>query len=100
MVLKIYSVFDSKAEAFLQPFYQTTVGLAVRAFETAANEEGHQFQKYAGDYTLFELGEFDQSSGHFTIHTAPVNLGTAITYLNTPSTGVPKGPQGQLSEVQ
>ncbi len=83
MILKIYSVFDSKAEAFLQPFYQTTTGLAIRAFETAANEEGHNFQKYAGDYTLFELGEFEQDTGIFIILAAPHNLGTALTFINS-----------------
>lgn len=81
MILRIFSIFDSKAEAFIQPFYCTTPGLAIRSFESAVNQEGHDFQKYAADYTLFELGAFDQQKGLFDIHDTPINLGLALTYV-------------------
>ncbi len=81
MKIRIFSVYDSKAEAYLEPFYSMTVGLATRSFETAVNEEGHQFAKYAGDYTLMELGSFDQGTAGFEIHKQPINLGLASSYV-------------------
>lgn len=80
--VQVFSVHDSKAEAFIQPFYAPTVGVACRMFEQACNDETSDFNKYAGDYTLFHLGEFDQDSASFNIHQAPVNLGLAITFIN------------------
>ena len=35
------------------------------------------FSKYAEDYTLFELGEFDEATGQFSLHNTPVSLGKA-----------------------
>lgn len=81
MIHKIYSVYDSKAEAFLPPFFLGTRGLAIRTFADAANREDHNFRRYAADYTLFELGEFDDSSGKFFMKEAAENLGTALQYV-------------------
>ncbi len=61
--MKIFSVYDDKADAYTQPFFATTAGVAIRQFQQAANEEGHQFNRHAADYTLFELGEFDEHTG-------------------------------------
>lgn len=80
MQLKRFSVFDLKAEAFLPPFYAQTTGLAIRMFESAASDQNHDFHKYATDYTLFELGTFDQAKGVSEDLPAPVNLGLAASY--------------------
>ncbi len=80
MRLHIFSVYDSKAEAFLPPFFYGTKGQAMRSFGDAVNEEGHQFRKHAADYTLFYVGVFDQDEGAFDV-TAPVSLGNAVTFL-------------------
>lgn len=81
MKLQVFSVYDSKAEAYIQPWYSQTVGTAIRSFEQAVNTEKHDFQKFSGDYTLFHLGEFDQNLGQFTQLTASVNLGVATSFL-------------------
>lgn len=77
---RIFTVYDSKAEAFLEPFFAETAGLAIRSFETAANTSGHAFSKYAADFTLFEIGAFDQQICEFDIYPAQINLGTALTF--------------------
>lgn len=81
MQLKMFTVHDSKAEAFLQPFYDQTTASARRAFGAACNDAEHSFCKFPGDYTLFELGEFDQASGQTKLLDSPINLGLAITYV-------------------
>lgn len=77
-MLKIFTVFDSKAEAALAPFTTISTGTAVRSFEAAANEEGHDFKKYGADYTLFELGTFDEHTMKIELLPTPLNLGLAI----------------------
>lgn len=82
MKISIYSVFDSKAESFISPFFSQNRATALRSFEAAANDENTDFHRYAGDYTLFELGTFDQSNAKFTLHEAPENLGLALTFIH------------------
>ncbi len=81
MTLKIFSIFDSKALAFLPPFFTPTAGVALRNFEVAANEEGHAFHKHASDYGLFELGEFDDATAAITMHKTPISLGVAQSLI-------------------
>ena len=80
MGMKVYSVYDAAAEAYTQPFFCTSAGLAVRAFEQAANEEGHNFWKHSADFTLFEIGDFDQQSGMIVGRKVFTNLGTATEH--------------------
>lgn len=81
MILKAFSVFDCKAEAYLPPFFTSTTALAMRSFGTAANTADHDFHKYAADYTLFEIGWYDDSNGLLDSKDAHSNLGTALTFI-------------------
>lgn len=83
-MLKVFSIYDSKAEAHLQPFFAPTRGMAIRSFQTAANSAGHDFNRFAADYTLFELGEFEPSSGNFNLHERHQNLGLAAEFITIP----------------
>ena len=82
MKLKIFSVFDSKAEAFLPPFFAGTKGQAIRSFSDAVQDSGHAFSKHCSDYTLFELGLFDDSDANIIMLPTPVSLGIAIEFIN------------------
>ena len=64
---KIHSVYDSKAQAYLQPFFSVTTGVAVRQFTAAVQDSNHDFHRFAEDYTLFELGDFNENTGKFSI---------------------------------
>ncbi len=61
MVHKMFSIFDVKAMAYLPPFFLPQSEVAVRIFSDCVNSNDHQFGKHPGDYTLFELGSFDDS---------------------------------------
>lgn len=80
MIHKIFTVRDSKAEAFTQPFFAQSRGVAVRMFRAAVMNPEHDFHKFAEDYCLFELGEFDDASAAFCSHESPVSLGLAVTF--------------------
>lgn len=60
---EIFSVYDSAAQAFLQPFFAPSLGSALRSLTDAVNDPKHEFSRHAGDYTLFKLGSFDDNSG-------------------------------------
>lgn len=81
MILKTFAVYDSKAEAYLQPLFAPTIAVALRMFTSAVNDSNTDFHRYAGDYTLFHLGEFDNETGSFTDLKTPYNLAQAITLI-------------------
>lgn len=76
--MKIFTVFDDKANAFLQPFFMRTEQEAMRAFAGAAMQEGHQFKDHAADFTLFEIGDFSEEVGNLMPLDAIKNLGNAL----------------------
>ncbi len=78
MILKIFTIYDSKGELYLQPFYEQTVGQALRAFSDTCNEPDHPFYKHAEDFTLFELGAYDNTSAEFILHNTAHSLAKAI----------------------
>jgi hypothetical protein len=65
----------------MPPFFQKTVGMAIRAFQHAANQEDHDFKRFAGDYTLFHLGSFDDQVGKFDLKDTPDSLGVASQFV-------------------
>lgn len=79
--MKIFTVFDVKAERYIQPFFSPTEGTAMREFRMAANDEDHSFCKYAEDYTLFLMGEWDDENGVIDMLVAMKPLGNALQFM-------------------
>ncbi len=78
---KVYAIYDSKAEAYMQPFFQDTHGLALRTFEIEV-QKGEQsiISKYPADFTLFYIADWDEHKGVITAMTTPNSLGVAIEF--------------------
>lgn len=82
MILKVFTVFDSKAGAYLQPFFSVNVATAIREFGSAAQSEGHAFHRHSGDFELFLIGEWDQFEGRVSMYETKQTLGIASQFLN------------------
>jgi len=63
MILKIFTIKDSKAEIYMQPFFQKTIGEAERSFTTLAQDQKSTVSMYPEDYDLYYLGEMDDQTG-------------------------------------
>ena len=81
MNLVICCVYDSAVGQYLTPFFQRSKMEALRSFGTFANQEGHDFQRYSADYTLFALGEFNPDDGTIDHYQAPERLAVAIELI-------------------
>lgn len=77
MTDKIFSVYDAKAGAYLKPIFARNSAVALRMFEAAVNQEDHDFHRFAEDYTLFEIGEWDEVGAVFMQDGAHVRLAAA-----------------------
>lgn len=84
-LVKVVSVFDSKAEAFMQPGFAQSRGAATRDFSTMINDGKSIFSKHPGDFTLFEIGEWDELKGVLIPAKTPISYGVGVEYLNAPS---------------
>lgn len=82
MLLKAYSIRDSKAEVFNTPFYQKTHGEAERTFQTLAKDDKSTISKYPDDYDLYYLGEYDQDTGKSHPIDTPQHMAKAIQFKN------------------
>ncbi len=80
MIQLIFAVHDVKAEAYLPPFFLHTAGMAKRVFQDCVNDENHQWGRNPHDYTLFQLGAFNDSNASITLENAPKSLGNGLEY--------------------
>lgn len=80
---KVYTVYDSKAEVYMQPIYFRADGEALRAFKASVQSGGHQFANNPADYTLFGIGEYDDDKARFVQYDAFVNLGNGVQFTSS-----------------
>jgi len=83
MILKAFTIYDNKAEAYLNPFFMGTTGEALRAFTDAVNDRNNpnsNLTRHPADYQLFEIGEFENGTGNLLNKEPRVNLGNGLEY--------------------
>lgn len=86
MKTKVFTVYDSKVKAYLSPFFHATAGSAIRAWETTIQDKDCPFARHPGDYTLFEIGVYDDETANLEMLKAHLNLGTALQYVRKDNT--------------
>lgn len=86
MQTKMFALYDGKAKAFSIPFFKLTLGEALRDFDDACNDPQCKVNRHPGDYTLYEVGTYDDTHAEI-VPLSPLNLvATAIEYKRTPKT--------------
>lgn len=81
MKLKAFAIWDQKAECYLQPSFHPTKGLAVRELQNILANGNNPIAKYPSDFTLFEIGEYDNDDAKLYPHPAPVSVGPALEFV-------------------
>lgn len=77
MLLKVYTIRDSKAEVYNTPFFQKTHGEAERSFNQLLRDEKSMVNKYPEDYDLYFIGNWDDQEGTFTPCDTPQHIAKA-----------------------
>lgn len=78
MKKKLFTVFDAKVEAYLDPMLARNRGEATRIMVNTLKQAGNVFSQYPEDFTLFEIGEWDDSTGRIVEHEAHIPIKTLI----------------------
>lgn len=84
--LRLYSIYDSKAEQFSPPQVYHNDMLALRAFEGIVNDDKMLIKKYPEDFSLHYVGNLGDSNGRYYIESSdesriPVLIGKAVDYV-------------------
>jgi hypothetical protein len=84
--LRLYSIYDDKAEQFSPPQVYHNDMLALRAFQGIVNDDKMLIKKYPEDFSLYYVGNIGDSDGryyieHYDASSIPVLVGRAIDYL-------------------
>lgn len=79
--MKIYSVYDMAAGAYLPPFFQKNDLMAIRLFENMVNDGVSLFWQSPADFSLHGLGEFDEENGTFTTDGPPRPIRAALALV-------------------
>jgi len=83
MMLKIYSIRDSKAGVYNPPFFLLTHGEAERSFKELTRDANSMVHKYPEDYDLYFLGEYDKLSGAIMTMDTPQHIAKALSFAGT-----------------
>lgn len=79
-MIKVFSILDAKAQVFSNPWYAPTVAYAIRSFEALANDPGTLIGKHPEDFSLYQLGDFDDGFGKFADE-EPRQIATALSLV-------------------
>lgn len=73
MKLQIFVVRDSKANTFGNPFFLSSVGVAVRSLSDEINrqQDPTTLSNHPEDFELYHLGEYDPIPGRFELFPDP-----------------------------
>lgn len=71
-LMRVYSIYDEKAEEFSPPFFQANDRLAQRVVKESARGNGSMLAAYPEDFKIYRLGEFDTSTGTIEAEKRPV----------------------------
>lgn len=73
MKLTLCTVKDRAADAYGRPMFVPSTGIAIRSFSDEINRsaEDNQMFNHSDDFDLYELGEFDDNTGLFSLHEQP-----------------------------
>ncbi|QXP08637.1 MAG: nonstructural protein [Arizlama microvirus] len=84
MNLRMFSIYDIKAESFMTPFFFPANGQAVRAFSDLANDKNTLVGRHPSDYKLCYIGDFDDDSAEF-LPSGVISLGFATDFVERSS---------------
>lgn len=85
MIHKLFTIYDVKADAYLPPFILPKIEMAQRTFGDCIAAEDHQFSQHPEDYTLFDLGTYNDENAQYELYNAPHSLGNGLEYVRNQS---------------
>ena len=77
MMQLFFAIYDRKSETFDTPFPAPSIATAERMFHKAVNKDGTDYNLYAADFSLHQVGAFDVGTGRME-GVEPLCITTAV----------------------
>jgi len=77
----MFAILDGKSGIYNQPWSAVSTGVALRMFSDIVNDPKTAISRHPEDYTICELGSFDDNTGTFEGLVSPKPLGNAASYI-------------------
>lgn len=81
MILRCFSILDTKTGMFNVPFFFSHQGQAIRACMDIGRDLSTTIGRYPSDFALFDLGSFNDQNGELVM-SMPNNLGSIASFLD------------------
>lgn len=81
MKMKVFSLYDSAAQAFTKPVFAQNQGLVLRSVVDELSNPHSELYKHAMDYTLYEIAEWDDVKGEIKPHPVNVKIGNLNEFI-------------------
>lgn len=78
--MKLYSIYDSKADTYSTPMAALNEQTMKRDLVQHLSVE-HPWRRFNQDFTLFEIGIFDEAAGKLIPHMAIRNIGLLASFM-------------------
>lgn len=59
----VVAVRDRAMDAFMQPFFVPSIGMALRSFGDEVNRSESPMYSHPEDYDLYQIGSYDDATG-------------------------------------
>lgn len=79
--MRIYAVYDDKARVYGTPQFMLTDGIAIRTLADVVKEPSSMIAKHPEDFSMYELGSYDEASGKITPLENPAFLIRAVSLI-------------------
>lgn len=79
---RAYSILDTAINVYSVPFFVQHEGIALRYFQTLANDDKSDVGRYPSQFHLFLVGYFDDDAGMLEMLPTPDSIGLASSYVN------------------
>lgn len=66
MIQKVFTIYDTKAAVFTQPFFALTTAAGIRVCVDLVNDPNTMIGRHYADYVLYEVGTWDDQAGLLT----------------------------------
>jgi hypothetical protein len=86
MLMSVFAIYDSAISTWMPPLFVRSKGEIMRWWVDTVNDPQSKLAKHPSDYTLFEIGSWDDDKCKFSLLSTPVSIGIAIEYVK--ATGV------------
>jgi hypothetical protein len=99
MLMSVFAIYDAGISTWMPPIFVRNKGEILRWFMDCVNDPQSKLSKYPSDYTLFEVGSWDDDKCKFDLLKTPVSIGIAIEYVKAKTVDLENAKVSEIGQL-